>query len=117
MDRTAIGKKGEALARKYFEEKGFNIVDRNFRCSYGEIDLVLRKDKALRFAEIKFRRTLVYGVPQESVVRRKQRRIRNTALLWLKQRHLPIDSEIHFDVLAISEKTGKITYNYIEDAF
>ncbi len=117
MDRTAIGKKGEALARKYFEEKGFSIVDRNFRCPYGEIDLILRKDKALRFAEINFRRTLEYGVPQESVLRHKQRRIRNTALLWLKQRRLPMDSEIHFDVLAISEKTGKLTYHYIEDAF
>ena len=117
MDRTAIGKRGEALARKYFEEKGFNIVDQNFRSPYGEIDLILRKGKALRFAEIKFRRTLEYGVPQESVVRRKQRKIRNTALLWLRQRYLPTDSEIHFDVLAISENTGKITYHYIEDAF
>ncbi len=117
MNRTTIGKKGEALARKYFEEKGFNIVDRNFRSPFGEIDLVLRKDKAWRFAEIKFRRTLEYGVPQESVVRRKQTKIRNTALVWLRQRHLPLDSEIHFDVLAISERTGKITYHHIEDAF
>ncbi len=117
VNRTAIGKKGEALARKYLEKKGFRPIDRNFRCVYGEIDIIMRRDKAWRFVEVKFRRTSEYGVPQESVVRRKQARIRNAALLWLKRRHLPLDSEIHFDVLALSKEAGKIQYDYIEDAF
>lgn len=117
MNRTTIGKKGEALARKYLEKKGFHLVDRNFRCRYGEIDIVMRREKAWRFVEVKFRRTKAYGVPQESVVKRKQTRIQNAALLWLRQRHHPLDSEIHFDVLAISEQAGQIQYDYIEDAF
>ncbi len=117
MNKTTIGKKGEALARKYLKKKGYNIIDHNFRCKLGEIDLILRKDMAFRFVEVKFRRTLDYGLPQESVVKNKQRRIRNSAIIWLRRRYLPMDSEIHFDVLAISEEFGKIKYNYIEDAF
>ncbi len=117
MNKSALGRKGETLARQHFEKSGFKIVDSNFRCHYGEIDLILRKDGAVRFVEVKYRRTLEYGIPQESVVKNKQTRIRNAAQSWLRRRHLPMDSEIHFDVLAISEVAGKTTYNYIEDAF
>ena len=117
MDKRVIGKKGEALAREFFQHRGFTIVDNNFRCRFGEIDLILRKKEALRFVEVKYRRTAEYGLPQESVVKNKQRRIRNAALCWIKHQYLPMDSEIHFDVLAISKKSEKIEYDYLEDAF
>ena len=117
MDNISIGKRGEELARKYLRKKGYTIVDRNFRSRYGEIDLVLRKNKAFRFVEVKFRSTTEFGLPQESVVKHKQQRIRNATLLWLKRRHFSLNSEVHFDVLAISEESGKLTYDYIEDAF
>jgi len=117
MDKISIGKRGEELARKYFQKRGYTIVDHNFRCHFGEIDLILRKDKAFRFVEVKFRKTSDYGLPQESVIKNKQKKIRNVAICWLQRRHLPIYGELHFDVLAISEDTGKIKYDYIEDAF
>ncbi|HEC78234.1 MAG TPA: YraN family protein [candidate division WOR-3 bacterium] len=116
-NKTELGRKGERLAREYLTSRGFIIVAHNFRCRFGEIDLIARKEKAFRFIEVKFRTGTEYGLPQESVVRRKQQKIRTTAMLWLKQRCLPVDSEIHFDVLAINEEQGKIKYNYIEDAF
>lgn len=114
---TALGRLGEKLAREHLRKKRYNIVDHNFRCPQGEIDLVVRKDKAYRFIEVKFRRTMDYGLPEESVVRRQQRRIRKAAQVWLSRRHLPMNSEMHFDVLAISERGGKQKYEYIEDAF
>lgn len=118
MSKTSIGRKGERLARAFLKKKGSVIVAHNFRCRFGEIDLILRKNKAFRFVEVKYRRSEEYGLPQESVVKRKQTRIRRTAVLWLRMRHLPMDSEIHFDVLAISRDVfGKIAYEYIEDAF
>ncbi len=116
-NRALLGKQGESSARSYFEKHGCAIVDSNVRSRYGEIDLIVRKDKALRFIEVKLRRTIEYGIPQEAVVRRKQERIRTTALIWLRRRHLPMDSEIHFDVLAIREEEGTMRYDYIEDAF
>ena len=117
MDKTSIGRKGENLAHIFLKEKGFTIVARNFRCRFGEIDLIIRNNRAFRFVEVKYRRSEEYGLPQESVQKRKQAKIRKTALLWLKLRQLPMDSEVHFDVLAISKKASKISYNYIEDAF
>jgi putative endonuclease len=113
----ALGMRGEKLAREHLRKKRYNIVEHNFRCPQGEIDLIVRKDKAFRFIEVKFRRTMEYGPPEESVVRRQQQRIRKAALVWLNRRHLPMNSEIHFDVLAISEFRGDQKYEYIEDAF
>ncbi len=117
LNKIQLGKKGEELARNFLTKQGFNIVDHNFRCRYGEIDLILRKDKSFHFVEVKYRRTLEYGLPQESVNRKKQQKIHNVALLWLRKRHLPMDSEIHFDVLAISQDKANPEYEYIEDAF
>jgi putative endonuclease len=117
MDKTSIGRKGENLARVFLRKKGFNIIAHNFRSRFGEIDLILRKKQAFRFVEVKYRQSDEYGLPQESVQKIKQAKIRKTAVLWLKLRQLPMDSEVHFDVLAINKKAGKIFYDYIEDAF
>jgi putative endonuclease len=116
-DRSSLGRFGEELAREYLRKKKYNIVDHNFRCPLGEIDIIARKNKAFRFVEVKYRRSTDYGLPQDSVIKRKQRRIRNAAIIWLKNRYLPLDSEIHFDVLAITEQRNKRKYEYIEDAF
>lgn len=117
LNKIQLGKKGEELARKFFMQQKFNIVDHNFRCRYGEIDLILRKDRSFHFVEVKYRRSFEYGLPQESVNRKKQDKIHCVALFWLKKRHLPLDSEIHFDVLAISQDDTGTKYEYIEDAF
>jgi putative endonuclease len=117
INKVSIGKKGETLARHFFKKKGFAVIAHNFHCRFGEIDLILRKDKSIRFIEVKFRHSTDYGLPQESVKRRKQAKIRKTALLWLRLRHLPMDSEIHFDVLGIIQNQGKTIYDYIADAF
>jgi putative endonuclease len=117
INRKSIGDRGETLARKYFTDRGFNVVAHNFRSRWGEIDLILRRDRAFRFVEVKFRHTLDFGLPQESVIRRKQNKIRKATLYWLRLRQLPMDTDIHFDVLAIHEQRGQIHYDYIEDAF
>lgn len=118
MNNVSIGKQGEDLARSYLKKQGYVIVDHNFRCRFGEIDLITKKDTGYRFIEVKYRRTLDYGAPQESVIRKKQNKIRKTALMWLRQRHLPMACEMHFDVLAIcKDKKGCLVYEFIEDAF
>lgn len=117
LNKIQLGKKGEELARKFFRKQKFNIIDHNFRCQYGEIDLILRKDRSFHFVEVKYRRSLEYGLPQESVIKRKQHKIHRVALYWLRKRHLSMDSEIHFDVLAINQDDCGTKYEYIEDAF
>ena len=94
------------------------MVERNFRWRFGEIDIITRKNSSFHFIEVKYRRTRDYGLPQESVIQKKQHKIQRTAQLWLQRRHLPVDTEMHFDVLAIHKDIrGRIHYEYIEDAF
>ncbi len=117
INRKAVGDRGEKMARKFFQDRGFIIVAHNFRTRWGEIDLVLRHEHAFRFVEVKFRRSLDYGLPQDAVIRAKQRKIRQAALWWLRLRQLPMDTDIHFDVLAIRECRGQADFEYLEDAF
>ena len=112
-----LGQIGEKMAGEYFKTNKYQIVERNFHCRFGEIDLILRKNQSYHFVEVKFRRSLQYGPPQASVIRKKQYRIRQLALLWLKKRCLPIDLDIHFDVLAISTINGQTNFELIENAF
>ncbi len=117
MNRRDVGKFGEELASRYFQSLGYNIVGHNFHTRYGEIDLILRKGKILRFVEVKFRSNSDYGLPQEAVIKNKQEKIKKATLSWLQLRHLPLDTEIHFDVLAIRKRGTKIEYEYLQDAF
>ncbi len=117
INHRLIGDRGENLACRFFADRGFIVVDHNFRSRRGEIDLVLRRDQAFRFVEVKYRRSLGFGLPQAAVNQAKQQKIRQAALLWLRRRHLPLDAEIHFDVLAILEIRGLAEFEYLEDAF
>jgi putative endonuclease len=118
LKTRAIGDYGETLARAFLIKRGHTIIDHGFRWRFGEIDYITRKKKSFHFIEVKYRRTADYGLPQESVIKSKQHKIRKTAVLWIQQRHLPVATEMHFDVLAISKDIrGNIRYEFIEDAF
>lgn len=117
MDRTLIGKKGEHLARKYFEKKGYKILDHNYRSRYGEIDLIVRKKNDLTFVEVKYRTSLDFGLPYESVKRRKQNKIRKVATLYLVTHKLWNKVDCHFDIISIHKEAGKEKIEHIKDAF
>ena len=61
MKKTELGARGEALAADYLEKNGYRILDRNYRCRMGEIDLVARKENTLAFVEVKLRKNTSYG--------------------------------------------------------
>lgn len=81
------------------------IVERNWRCRYGELDLIARDGAVTAFVEVKTRTGLGYGVPSESVTFAKQRRIRTVALTWLSQQDGPW-RHIRFDVVGILLRRG-----------
>ena len=87
--------------------------ERNFRCKFGEVDLIAEKDGYLVFVEVKYRSTARYGMPSEAVDARKQRRICNVASFYLYRNHLPADTPVRFDVAAVSEQSMEM----IENAF
>ncbi|HIJ87403.1 MAG TPA: YraN family protein [Desulfuromonadales bacterium] len=113
------GELGEEVAANYLIARGYRILERNFRCKGGEVDVIVRdpEDKSLVFIEVKARRGLSYGVPQLAVTPFKQRQISKAALTWLSKNRLH-DTNARFDVIAILLHTdGQHVIDHIKNAF
>jgi putative endonuclease len=116
-ENAGVGSRGEELAAAFLERNGFRIVERNFRCKGGEVDIIARDGKTIVFIEVKSRRTLSYGVPQLAVTPFKQRQISKAALTWLSKKRLH-DSPARFDVIAILlDNSYSHQIEHIRDAF
>lgn len=107
---------GEDLALRYLEERGYAVIERNYRTRYGEIDLIARQGDALVFVEVKLRRGRGYGDPLEAVIPRKQQAIRSMAEQYLAERDPEYD-ELRFDVIGILAGGGPPEITHLEDAF
>jgi len=112
-----LGDRGEELAVSWLEKQGIKVVERNFRCKGGEVDIVARDGATVVFVEVKTRRNLAYGVPQLAVTPFKQRQISKAALTWLLKKRSQ-DKPARFDVIAIVLESD-VTYRieHIRDAF
>ena len=96
-----VGNQYEALAAEYLQKKGYGIIERNFHCRQGEIDLIARDGEYLCFVEVKYRSTNESGLPEEAVDLRKQRQISRVAAWYLTEKGLDIYTPCRFDVVAI----------------
>jgi putative endonuclease len=108
----ARGRWGEREVARWYEHHGGTVVDRNWRCRSGELDLVVRLGTTIVFCEVKARRSDAFGGGAAAVGRAKQRRLRGLALAWLAA-HDVRGVDIRFDVAAV---TGT-TIDVIESAF
>lgn len=108
---------GERVAARHLAEDGMEILDRNWRCRDGEIDIVARDADSLVFCEVKTRRTTDYGSPAEAVVAAKARRLRRLAAAWLAAHHVHAP-EIRFDVVGVLPRpTGSAAVEHLRGAF
>lgn len=82
-----LGTYGERMAARYLRERGLEVLDQNWRCDLGEIDIVARDGDCLVVCEVKTRRSTTFGAPIEAVDHRKLARLRRLAAAWLAQRH------------------------------
>ncbi len=98
--RRALGKLGEDLAVQHLQALGYVILERNYRCEYGEVDIVARDHERLAFVEVRARRGNAFGTPEESVTRRKQARLATVARDYLEQKGLN-DVAWGVDVVAV----------------
>ena len=95
----ALGDRGEAAAAQYLRKRGCQLLASQWRCRYGELDLVARdRDGTICFVEVKLRSGSFAGLPREAVDRRKQKRLRAAAACYLSQHDL--DAPARFDVAA-----------------
>jgi putative endonuclease len=97
-----LGRAGEDLAAEWYRHRGFRILDRNWRSSLGELDLVARSGRIVVMAEVKTRRSDAFGIPALAVNPAKQRRLRRLAAQWLAERGTRERLDVRFDVVAIT---------------
>lgn len=117
--KDELGRHGEDVAVRYLESRGLVVLDRNWRCREGELDVVATDADGARLVvcEVKTRSGTRYGEPAEAVTGPKARRIRRVAQRWLAQRGLPW-VEVRFDVCAVLVESGRpATLQYFEGAF
>jgi putative endonuclease len=103
--KDAIGRYGEQLAVAHLEAAGLVVLERNWRCREGELDVVARDGAELVFVEVKTRSSLAFGAPAEAVDRVKAARIRQLALRWItaaREREPGLSwSSVRFDVVCV----------------
>ena len=114
-----LGTWGETLAAEYMQKKRYRLVGCNYRCRFGEIDLICQNRKYLVFVEVKLRKTADFGAAREFVGSEKQAKVLAAASLWLQQN--PTDLQPRFDVIEIYAPQGiqteKPVVVHLEDAF
>ena len=108
----SVGNAGETRAAEYLESLGYSIIERNFRAKVGEIDIIALKEDVVVIVEVKTRASEKFASASDYVTRAKQRKLKNTALMWMKIRQC--EPPLRFDVIEVYA-TGKI--NHITDAF
>jgi putative endonuclease len=98
--RRALGQLGEDLATQHLQGLGYVILERNYRCECGEVDIVAQDHGRLAFVEVRARRGTAFGTPEESVTPRKQRRLATVARNYLEEKGLR-DVAWGIDVVAV----------------
>jgi putative endonuclease len=114
--RREIGNRGEDAAAKYIKKRGYKIVERNFTCPLGEMDIIALDRKTLCFIEVKTVSGKTYGPPEIAVNASKQNKLSKVALTYLNQNHLH-DTRARFDVIGVTLSPGEERVELIKDAF
>ena len=117
MNKRIVGDDTEALACEFLESQGASVLERNFRCRQGEVDIIARDGRYLCFIEVKFRKDETFGQPQEAVSYKKRQHICKVSLFYLYSKYKSLDISVRYDIIAISPKDKMLSFNWIKDAF
>lgn len=118
MNTERKGEWGERKAANYLRLKGYRILERNYSCRMGEVDIIASKGEFVVFVEVKLRKNADFAQAREFVTRSKQSRIITTAQIWLSQNETELQPR--FDVIEIYAPEGiarRVHIEHIEDAF
>jgi len=114
--RLETGREGENLAVRFLLKEGYTVLERNFKCPFGEMDIVARQGDSLVFVEVRSRRSGSFGDPLESIGLVKQKKLSRIALCYL-QKHRLEGCRARFDVLGLKLKPEGHEIEIIRDAF
>jgi len=115
-DNKKTGKIGEDIAIDFLKKKGYKIIERNYKCVFGEVDIVARDRGDIVFVEVKSRRSEYFGDPTDAVDFNKQKKISKIALNYLNEKRVD-NHDARFDVIAIKLSPSGNTVELIENAF
>lgn len=110
------GQTGEDIAAQFLVSREYEIIERNYRWRQGEIDLIARKDDVMVFVEVKTATTINFGTPESWVDARKQAQIGKAAMHYLQHNEVE-DVDCRFDVVAVTEQSGRWSVEHFENAF
>jgi len=113
MNTRKVGQYYEDKAVEYLGQQDYQIIERNYRCRYGEIDIIARDQEYLVFVEVKYRRSNSSGNAVSAVDFRKQKKISGVAAWYMMKNKLSEDTKCRFDVVSIEPEELKV----IKDAF
>jgi putative endonuclease len=111
-----IGREGEKIALRYLKRLNYKILDKNYRCRFGEIDIIAKDKETFVFIEVKMRRSKNYGPPELAVDKRKREKIGKVALNYITKNNIK-DKDMRFDVVAIDMSSEKGDIRLIKNAF
>jgi len=114
-EHNELGARGENAAVEFLEQNGHLILARNYKHGKCEIDIISKEDSLLIFTEVKTRSTDYFGFPEESVDKKKRKKIRRAAEEYMFENKL--DGEVRFDIVSITIINGKLKIYHIKDAF
>ncbi len=114
--RIRTGKKGEEIAVAFLKSKGYMIIERNYKCLFGEIDIVAKDGDTIVVVEVKSRKSEEFGDPQVAVGREKQKKISRISLKYLEEKRL-YPCNARFDVVAVKMLPAGTTIELIQNAF
>jgi putative endonuclease len=113
-EHNITGQKGEEMAAKFLEEKGYTILETNWRFMNLEADIIAQLNKTLVIAEVKTRKSNYFGEPESFVTKQKQKNLIKTANAYIERKEL--DLEVRFDIVSIV-LNDSTSVKHIEDAF
>lgn len=118
MDTKELGELGERIACEYLVKNGYKILGKNWRISFGEIDIITKKDKVIHFVEVKTIARADGIYPEDHVDYRKQRKLCNMAQIWLEKNKYPQDIPYQIDIVGISanQQTRMAKLHYFPNA-
>ena len=116
--RIHVGKRGEALAQEYLQQKAYTIIHTNFRCKLGEIDIIAKDKHIVVFVEVRTKTSSAFGPAYNTVTYSKQKQVKRVALYYISKHNL-VSTQFRFDVIGIllNPDTDQFHIDHIQSAF
>lgn len=111
------GRRAEDIASLYLQRQGLVLVERNFQCYQGELDLIMLDRDCFVFVEVRLRGRIDYGSPIDTISRGKQRKMIRAASIYLQKKQLLHRISSRFDCVGLHPKEGKMQIEWIKNAF